>query len=242
MLFSLPLFAAGVLWDPTAESLNVLYQAPNYVTAPSASWAPTVGTVPLTQTAAPPPAAVGGAPDCEVSTDFPLGATLDPNTVWAVDPAHTFFAVIILESISRNGANPWQNDGLIADSANYCGLFLRDNLGALSAIMYEWDTAARSATVDITSLLTGDAGFLVVQGKKEGGILYIRAANATTTTGWVAGNACGNLSSAAANIRAGSGGGTADGVLKCIGSAPTAWSDETAARFEAWARRVHSTI
>jgi len=219
MLFSLPLFAASVLWDPTQESLGALYQAPDYVTSPSASWAPTVGTVPLTQTAVPPPAAVGGAPDCETTTDFPLGASVDLNTL-APEPNHTFFAVIQTEGIRRVSANPWQNDGLIGDSSANSGLFLKatttPDTPPFSATFYEWDGSSKTASVDITSLIgaTG-AGFLVVQGKKEGGILFVRAANATTTTGWVSGSACGSC--AMANIRAGSSGATADGILRCIG-------------------------
>jgi len=226
-------------WDPEVEALSVQYRQPNYTTGP-ATFAPTTGATNLTQTTAPAPAAVGGAPDCEALTDFPLGAALDVNTL-APDPVHTVFAVIDTETIRRVNANPWSNDGLVADSLSNFGLFLRATTtietAPFFAQFYEWDGANKNQTVDITSLVASNgAGKLAVMGKKDGGSLFVRAANASTTTGWGTGVACGNLTASAGNLRLGSAGGTPDGIVKCIGIATTAWDNTIADKFERWAR------
>jgi hypothetical protein len=238
MLFALPIYAVGASWTPTQESLNIFYVAPNYNDSGLGTWTPTVGTTNLVGTAEPNPVAVGGAPDCEASTDFPLGAAIDANTVWMPDPAHTLFCSIVLESVTRNSATPYLNDGIISDNGQYCGIFLRNNVGTITLYHYQWDTAVRVASVDVTSLLSSGSGLLIAQAKKEGGILYIRAANATTTTGWVSGDACGNLNSSAFHLRIGGATWTPDGIVKAVGVASTAWSNETAEKFETWARRL----
>lgn len=228
-------------WDPTVETCLQLLLKGNYATtggppATAATWTATVGTN-VTHTATPIPVAVSGAPDFEASTDFPLGAAIDANTVWAGSGDHTFFCVINLESIVRNNATVYNNDGLIVDQGLYIGLYLRNNAGTHTLYFYEYDTGVRTASVNITSLLSaGGAGYLIAQGKKTGGSLYARAIGTSGAGTWTVGDACGSLASGASNLRIGSASAAPDGVMYVAGTSSTAWSDSVSAKFEKWAR------
>jgi hypothetical protein len=218
-------------FDLAAEcSGRCLYLGGDYA---GSTWTATVGTD-ATQTSSPAPTAVDGCPDFEVTTDFPLGAAVLAST-WAGVADKTYFAVINLESVLRDSGSIYSNDGLIGDSAAYCGLYLRDNSGTIYAYVYEWDSGVKSATADITSLLTGDTGWITVLGRKISGQLDVRVANMTTDTGWISGSSgVGNLNASAANLRIGNP--TPDGVMKAVGVASTGWNATTSDKVIAYMR------
>ncbi len=229
-------------WAPTTETLGTFHEAPNYTrtTGTDGVWVATVGTN-LTQTGNPDPVASGGAPDFEWTTDFGLGNAVDTST-WCGTGDHTLFAVLRPEQIHANSVISYSNDCIIQDSSAYLGLFLRNNSGTFTLYFYEWDTGERKASVDVTSLLTGiGVGYLIVQGRKTGGSLYVRAIGATGTGTWTVGDACGTMDSASANLRVGGGGSSGtDGIIYAVGAANTVgWSDAISTKFEKWAQAEH---
>lgn len=61
--------------------------------------------------------------------------------------AYTGFAVFEEVAISTNSASPWLNDAIFKDTGDIWGLHVRNNAGALTAIAFHWDGAAKSASV-----------------------------------------------------------------------------------------------
>lgn len=231
--------SAYEFWDPTVETPASFYDGGNYSDAGTGTWTKTVGTN-LTGTAGHVPVAVNGCPDCEFTTDTPLANSVNAST-WAGTGNHTLFAVITTEQIHGVSSTPYQNDGLISDSSSFLGLFLKTNAGNTQfwALMFDWDSAARQALVDITSLVTGiGIGYLIVQGKKTGGTLYVRATGTSGSGTWTSGDACGTTGGGG-TLRLGGPTGTPDGVIKAVGSITSAWSDAAADKFERWARAEH---
>ncbi len=145
------------------------------------------------QGGSPGPAAVGGAPDSEYDTDWPLTSSIIlGDCVQSV--GHHMLVAVSLESIATTSTNRFENHSWLKDASSYSCIYVWNNGGSYYAGIYCWDGAQKYAEVDVTALLSGGgAGDLIIVGKREAGTLSVRArrGDGTGDTGWVAGNASG---------------------------------------------------
>jgi hypothetical protein len=221
----------GTAAKPAVSALDfsprVAWVQGNYVNAGTGTWPgrtvpPVFGYTDsagdAVETGSPGPTEVGGAPDAEVSTDYKLASGVELGDCFQSD-GHEILAACSFESITATSSDRWTNHAFCSDVSGYSCLFAWKNGADFFVGIYCWDTAQRFAEVDVTALLgvAGD-GDLIIQGKREGGTLYVRAraGDGTGDTGWVSGDASGVPGATVSDIHAiGGAGQIPDGVVRC---------------------------
>jgi hypothetical protein len=142
------------------------------------------------------------------------------------------YAVIsfIGTTIDTNQASVWQNEGLLADTQGFMGLFLKTG-DALHA--YNWDGGADSTSTAVTETTT-----YVAEWRHDGGTLYLRLNGSTEVS-----VASGNTSTLTGSLRIGNGqpggsGAALDGKIFELATFSTVPSlaerDAMVASFKAW--------
>lgn len=84
----------------------------------------------------------------------------------------------VLDTVSTNAANIYDNDAVFSDTGNFIGVFLKNNAGTHTLAGYNWDGSADSPTAH--SVNTGTA--YVVEWRHEGGNLHTRVNNSSWNT------------------------------------------------------------
>lgn len=108
--------------------------------------------------------------------------------------AHSGWAVIYVDAINTNVAAVYDNDALITTIESvFFGVFLKDNAGARTVHLYQWDGADKSVS---TSIATG--AWQLVQWKYDGVNLKLRVNNGA----WASG-AAGSITDLASAVRVG---------------------------------------
>jgi hypothetical protein len=103
----------------------------------------------------------------------------DPLSDFITNSAGYAIVSFIGTTIDTNQANVWQNEGLLADTQGFMGLFLKTG----DAIhCYNWDTASRSNSTAVTETTT-----YVAEWRHDGGTVYCRL-NGSTEVSAVSGN------------------------------------------------------
>lgn len=143
-----------------------------------------------------PPVDTGGIPDFDSLVDWPLGRSQNISD-WATTGDHHFFCVCSPDTITSTTAqNVWLRNSPFKDSNSYIGFHLWVDTGTYYAAYYEWDTAARTAVVSLGVTIPSR---IVLQGKKEGGFIWIRLGS----DAWIQGDACSTTGSSSGNINIG---------------------------------------
>ncbi len=142
------------------------------------------------------PAASSLAAPIIVSTDWGLTSATTSAGEFIGNGDYEILAVIDLTGITASGAvASYLQDPIITDDRGYVGLFLnKTGAGPYQywARIYQYDVAEVYEEVEITSVLDGSgAGWFTIQGKYEGGSIYIRLNGGS----WSAGSAVGALGS-----------------------------------------------
>lgn len=215
--------ANGYLYfDPTDANYAPLasYVAPEYddVGSPiDGLWTARTGANLMTGTS-PYPAATGGAPTNDGTTTNRLADAHAASVWYGTGDRHAVAVVDLVDITNDDTTNVYGNAAVYTDSDAYLGLTLyRTGAGPYTywATIFEYDGAFRTATMNITSLVSaGGAGTLVLEGKKTGGNLMIRANGGS----WTTGDACGALSNSTGtlNVGRGYGGGRIHGTIRAL--------------------------
>lgn len=191
-------------FDPFAveHAAALGFREPNYTTdGTTGTWTAEVGANAVA--AADAPAAVGGAPDF-AAAKAALTCATTVATAWGTGDTYGFAVVHFDEILGVNGhPGVYANPGIFSDSLQYVGLYAWftgtkgvDAQYFVAVMDYaDADSAAKYATVEITSLVAGatGAGKVTLQWKKTGGTLSIKANGAA----WQAGDAVGATITAA---------------------------------------------
>lgn len=245
-------------FDPTDAnySPSTSYVAPNYDDYSARNyWYATTG-VDLAG-AAPIPAAVGGSAQWDGSTTAQISAAGPASTWYGIGDRHVA-AVVDLAGISNTDTgNVYGNNAIYYDSNAVVGLTIyRTGAGPYTyfAEIFEYDSAFRKATLNITALCNASGSSLstlTIEAKKEGGSLKIRANGGA----WTTGDACGDLNAGFRNgtiqVGRGYGGGRINGTIRALvitGSAQSAAYSAAVAEWGAnrvpggWVRRLATTM
>lgn len=241
---SAPLVDGFQYFDPTDAnySPSVAYVAPNYDDVlnnesfyPSAGTALVCGTTPI-------PTAVGGSPSWDGATTAQLHGS-DPASTWYGTGDRHVVAVVSLAGIANDDTgNVYGNNAIFYDSNAVLGLTIyRTGAGPYTywAEIFEYDSGFRKASLDISSLcdaVGGSLSTLVIEAKKESGILMIRANGG----GWISGDACGALSITTGTLQMGRGygGGRINGTVRALVVTPSAQSAGYSAAVVEWGTRI----
>jgi hypothetical protein len=184
----------------TLRSLGpqLLVEVGDYVGSTPGTWTERRGHNMLGTGGDGPPIDVGGFPDFVGGVDFPLGTTGWTLNDWAGSGDHHIFCTFnpdVITGTATSGVSV--NESPFDDAgAGYLGFFLRVTGGIYYCDYMEFDAAECFATVELGASL-GSA--FVIQGKKEGGFLWIRLG----TDPWIQGGACGATGSTAAEAYCG---------------------------------------
>ncbi len=223
-------------FNPMNYSPSAYYREPNYVGGGgSGTWTASTGTDVAQSVLAPDD--LNGAPDFEGSTDSGLENAVPLSTFYGTGD-HYWFAIVDVESITSTDATlPYNNEAIWCDATvaagGYAGgHFYTDGGGNYYVQNYEYSSGAPKKAV---AALPAGSGRVVVQGKKDGGILYIKVDSGA----WVAGDACGTPDSGAFNLRIGQNYNqtkTIDGIIRAVGFFADIVQDDTfAANIVTWA-------
>lgn len=241
---SAPLANGYQYFDPTDANYSptASYVAPNYDdTLNSDYWYAGAngnlhcGTTPI-------PAANGGAPQFDGSTTASLQAPGAASAWYGTGDRHVV-AVVDLDGIANDDTgNVYGNTAIYYDSNAVLGLTIyRTGAGPYTywAELYEYDGAFRKAPLNITSLCNASGASLstlVLEAKKESGVLKIRANGGA----WATGDACGALSitNGALRVGRGYGGGHINGTIRAIVVTPSAQSAGYSAAVAEWGTRI----
>jgi hypothetical protein len=154
----------------------------------------------------------------------------DPLSDFISNSAGYVIISFIGTTIDANQANVWSNEGLIADTLGFFGLFLKTG-DALH--VYNWDGGSDTTSTAVTETTT-----YVAEWRHDGGTLYLRLNGSTEVS-----VASGNTSTMTGNLRignglAGSSGASLDGKIfeaATFSTVPSlAERDAMAASFKAW--------
>ncbi len=130
-----------------------------------------------------PPVDPAGIPTFS-NIDYPLSTTGWTLNDWAGIGDHHLFCAFKPTSITSTATSGvYNNQSPFDDDAGYIGFYLRLTDGIYYCDFYEWDSAERLASVSLGDTL---GSVFAVQGKKEGGFLWIRLG----TGPWIKGDAC----------------------------------------------------
>lgn len=167
------------------------YVRPNYSVAGSTgTWVASAGTNVANASGTAPTAAAGGPDVVNTVSQYLTNAV--PISAFVGSGSHHFYATAVAEGLT-SAAVIYSAHAIITDSGQYIGLFVRRSSGtvgidaAYELTFYEWDTGVKVATVPLSSVDINGNGSFTVQGKKEGGILYVRLNGGA----WSAGDPCG---------------------------------------------------
>lgn len=128
--------------------------------------------------------------------------------------------------------NIWLNAAAISDSLAFTGLHFRASGGSTYAYYYDFDTAARRAEVDVTSLLASGFGPLTVQGRKTAGAkLEIKVGAGP----WLSGDTIGATGNVGGALRIGY---RADMMVRAVLTWPRALSDSEAESVASWGQSL----
>ena len=246
---SAPLANGYQYFDPTDGnySPSAAYVAPNYDDTPNhEAWYASAGVDVSTGGATPYPAASGGSPLFDGSTSQALVAAGPASTWYGVNDRHVV-AVVDLVGISNNDTgNTYGNNAIVVDSNAVVGLTIyRTGAGPYTyhAEIFEYDvgSAFRKATLDITSLCDASGASLatlIIEAKKSGGNLQIRANGGS----WTVGDACGalNAGTRTGTIQVGRGyaGGKINGTIRALVITGSAQSAGYSTAVAEWGNRI----
>lgn len=81
----------------------------------------------------------------------------------------------VLDAVSTNAANIYDNDAVFSDTGNFIGVFLKNNAGTVTLAGYNWDGNADSPAAHSVTIGTA----YVVEWRHEGGTFYTRVNKGT---------------------------------------------------------------
>jgi hypothetical protein len=189
--------------DPLAAAPTNFWRAHEYtwqgagVPSSAGKWFASVGTDLAAASLAPP--SEDGAPHFSTSHEMLRNTTVIAD-VYGIGNRHIVMA-IELDRITSSFASARDNAGITTASGQMGLTLRRSGSGPYQYFVehYEFNNfSTKKASAEVTSILDSDgAGRLVVQGKKEGGFLWVRVGSSA----WIQGDSCpdfdGSLASAA---------------------------------------------
>lgn len=102
-------------------------------------------------------------------TDDNIGGTTQLSVLMSNSTGYIICS-FVLDAVSTNAANIYDNDAVFSDSGNFVGVFLKNNAGAVTLAGYNWDGNADSPTAHSVTIGTA----YVVEWRHEGGTFYTR--------------------------------------------------------------------
>jgi len=113
-------------------------------------------------------------PDFDATDDYVEGTTVG---TFISTTAYRYWALVYIDAISTNSANPYDNDAIWYESGQNFGLHVRDNAGTKTAYAYHWDGAAKAASATIST-----GAWTLIQARYDGTDIRLKVDNGTVQT------------------------------------------------------------